>query len=274
MQLVHDTNIQFMKYRKYWVTFSLVLLLLSLVTVFFQKKLNLGIDFAGGTQLTLKFDQPVAVENLRDVVAGAGIEDAVIQSFGAADANEVLIKTPVAEGTEEGMRGLIVGALDRELDNLGSGLDLNRVGRDAVADLLETRDPDGLVTDGDLVDDVYGGVADAILGLRRETGLIEGWESVKALPEVTEAAAVWQEPGPRKYESPTGGHAYVLQGPDSFAGMLTSTLQGSTETTFYVLTVYCGAAGIRDVRHALPACLIGDLAGAIGATAACHFFFG
>jgi spore maturation protein SpmB len=56
--------------------------------------------------------------------------------------------------------------------------------------------------------------------------------------------------------------------------MLASTLQGSTETTFYVLTVYCGAAGIRDVRHALPACLIGDLAGAVGATAACHLFFG
>lgn len=64
------------------------------------------------------------------------------------------------------------------------------------------------------------------------------------------------------------------QGPDSFVGLLTSTLQGSTETTFYVLTVYCGAAGIRDARHALPACLIGDLAGAMGATAACHWFYG
>jgi spore maturation protein SpmA len=64
------------------------------------------------------------------------------------------------------------------------------------------------------------------------------------------------------------------QGPDSFVGMLASTLQGSTETTFYVLTVYAGAAGIRDVRHALPACLVGDLCGAIGATAACHLFFG
>ncbi len=63
-------------------------------------------------------------------------------------------------------------------------------------------------------------------------------------------------------------------GPDSFVGMLASTLQGSTETTFYVLTVYCGAAGIRDVRHALPACLIGDLAGFAAATAACHVFFG
>ncbi|MGH0028583.1 MAG: nucleoside recognition domain-containing protein [Myxococcota bacterium] len=64
------------------------------------------------------------------------------------------------------------------------------------------------------------------------------------------------------------------QGPDSFTGMLASTLMGSTETTFYVLTVYCGAAGIREARHALPACLIGDVAGAAGATVACHLFFG
>jgi spore maturation protein SpmA len=63
-------------------------------------------------------------------------------------------------------------------------------------------------------------------------------------------------------------------GPDTFVGMLASTLQGSTETTFYVLAVYCGAAGVRQMRYALPACLIGDLAGFAGATAACHLFFG
>jgi len=73
-----------------------------------------------------------------------------------------------------------------------------------------------------------------------------------------------------------GVMAEILEtyGPDSFVGMLVSTLQGSTETTFYVLTLYCGAAGVRDVRHALAACLTGDLCGLLGATAACHLFFG
>ena len=42
-------------------------------------------------------------------------------------------------------------------------------------------------------------------------------------------------------------------GPDSFVGLVASTLQGSTETTFYVLAIYFGAAGIRDGRHALAA---------------------
>jgi spore maturation protein SpmA len=65
-----------------------------------------------------------------------------------------------------------------------------------------------------------------------------------------------------------------IHGPDSFVGMVASTLMGATDTTFYVLTLYCGAVGVRDMRHALAACLIGDLAGFAAATAACHVFFG
>ena len=63
-------------------------------------------------------------------------------------------------------------------------------------------------------------------------------------------------------------------GPDSFVGILAGSLQGSTETTFYVLTLYLGAARVRDARYALPACLGGDLAGFAAATAACHWLFG
>ncbi len=66
----------------------------------------------------------------------------------------------------------------------------------------------------------------------------------------------------------------TAHGPDSFVGLLVSTLQGSTETTFYVLALYLGAAGVRDGRHALLACLAGDVAGFFGAVAACHWFFG
>jgi spore maturation protein SpmA len=62
-------------------------------------------------------------------------------------------------------------------------------------------------------------------------------------------------------------------GPDSFVGLLSSTLMGSTETTFYVLAIYLGAVRVRDARHILPACLTGDFAGFLGAVAVCHFFF-
>lgn len=61
-------------------------------------------------------------------------------------------------------------------------------------------------------------------------------------------------------------------GPDSYTGLLVSTLQGSTETTFYVMAVYFGAVQIRRVRHALAAALTADLAGIVFAVLACTLF--
>jgi spore maturation protein SpmA/spore maturation protein SpmB len=63
-------------------------------------------------------------------------------------------------------------------------------------------------------------------------------------------------------------------GPDSYTGYLVSTLQGSTETTFYVMAVYFGAVQIRRIRHTLAAALTADLCGLIFAVIACRIFFG
>jgi len=62
-------------------------------------------------------------------------------------------------------------------------------------------------------------------------------------------------------------------GPDSYTGYLVSTLQGSTETTFYVLAVYFGAVQVQRVRHALAAGLTADLAGIIAAVVICSILF-
>ncbi len=63
-------------------------------------------------------------------------------------------------------------------------------------------------------------------------------------------------------------------GADGYVGYLVSTLQGSTETTFYVLAVYFGAVQVRRVRHALAAGLTADLAGIVGAVVACSYLYG
>ncbi|WP_428607212.1 nucleoside recognition domain-containing protein [Sedimenticola sp.] len=63
-------------------------------------------------------------------------------------------------------------------------------------------------------------------------------------------------------------------GPDSYVGYLVSTLQGSTETTFYVLAVYFGAVQVRRIRHALAAGLTADLVGVIATVAAVSFLYG
>lgn len=62
-------------------------------------------------------------------------------------------------------------------------------------------------------------------------------------------------------------------GPDSYVGRIASVMQGSTDTTFYVLTFYFGSVGIKRARHALAAGLIGDFAGFAAAIAAVRWFF-
>jgi spore maturation protein SpmB len=62
-------------------------------------------------------------------------------------------------------------------------------------------------------------------------------------------------------------------GPDSYVGYLVSTIQGSTETTFYVLAVYFGSVGIKRIRHAMIPGLVADLMGAIGAIIAVQAYF-
>ena len=62
-------------------------------------------------------------------------------------------------------------------------------------------------------------------------------------------------------------------GPDSFLGYAATVMQGSSETTFYVATVYFGAVNVKRLRHTLPACLLADAVGMIAAIALAEIFF-
>ncbi|MFD0867738.1 Spore maturation protein B [Chlamydia abortus] len=63
-------------------------------------------------------------------------------------------------------------------------------------------------------------------------------------------------------------------GPDSLIGRIASTIQGSTDTTLYVLTVYFGAVGIRKAGYALKVGLISDAVGFIASILVCYLVFG
>lgn len=63
-------------------------------------------------------------------------------------------------------------------------------------------------------------------------------------------------------------------GVDSFPALVAATVQGSTETTFYVLAVYFGAVGLQRARHAVGCALVADAAGIIAAIGVCYWFFG
>ena len=62
--------------------------------------------------------------------------------------------------------------------------------------------------------------------------------------------------------------------PDSFAGRLACVLQGSSDTTFYVIAVYFGAVAVKNTRYTIGAMLLADLVGIITSIVVCYLFFG
>ena len=63
-------------------------------------------------------------------------------------------------------------------------------------------------------------------------------------------------------------------GVDSFPALVAATMQGSTETTFYVIAVYFGAVGVRNIRHTVPCALLADIAGMLASIGIGYWFFG
>lgn len=114
------------------------------------------------------------------------------------------------------------------------------------------------------------GALDMLLAALRHLVEWGGWDSrfVDALP----TALV-------KPFSGSAARAMLIEtmqakGVDSFPALVAATMQGSTETTFYVLAVYFGAVGIQRARHAVACALIADAAGVFASIAVCYWFFG
>ncbi len=198
MRLLGDTNINFMKYRKFWIGISLVLIAVFFFAFFFIH-LNLGIDFAGGTQMTLRFKERPQIDQLRSLLASGGLGAEEIQRFGQENLNEVIVKTAVTKGSEEGSREAVVAALNRRFNQQEAGkLDLNQAGADRIIQLLAAANPDhvagsplaGTLSGGGAKPPTtpYAADADALLAQRRKSGMFTSWNEVVATPGLTPAA--------------------------------------------------------------------------------------
>ena len=121
------------------------------------------------------------------------------------------------------------------------------------------------------------------IGLLRASGaLAMAMEAAAHLVTAAGFDARWVDGLPTMLMKPlsgSGARAMMIEtmqssGADSFAGRLACIIQGSTETTFYVLAVYFGAVGIKRVRYAVSGGLIADLAGFTAAVVGAYIFFG
>ena len=121
------------------------------------------------------------------------------------------------------------------------------------------------------------------IGVLRASGALDLLlDGVRGAVSLTGADARWVDALPTALMKPLSGsgargmliETMQAHGADSFAGRLASVVQGSTETTFYVLAVYFGAVKIRHTRHAAACGLAADAAGVVAAILVSYLFFG
>lgn len=106
-----DIDLDIIGKRRIAYAISAVLLLLTLISLIVQGGPNYGIDFAGGTVVQLRFDQPVSIDDIRAGMDDMGITASAIQSFGDPGANEYLVRTDMSEMTGEGFDDRLTAAL-------------------------------------------------------------------------------------------------------------------------------------------------------------------
>lgn len=114
LQILGKTNLDFMGKRQIAFAFSGILVLLGLVAVvqIARGQANLGIDFAGGTAVQLKFEHPIRIDEARRALESNGLAHAELQEF--VEANKLLIRVKAATTIEEKVADRVVAVFSKE----------------------------------------------------------------------------------------------------------------------------------------------------------------
>ena len=121
MEFFRNTNIDFLGKKWYFLSFSLVFSVAGILSMLFWHKVPLGVDFRGGTLVYVKFVDAPNTSDIRSDLDKAGLHNAVIQRYGAASENEVVIKLDLKETSE--------ADLDKGKNQIISALETNPVAR-------------------------------------------------------------------------------------------------------------------------------------------------
>ena len=194
MELFRETNINFLRWKWWAIGASWALIAVGLLAIFVQKGLRFGIDFAGGTQIALKFRDRPDIDRLRKLLDAGHFGDTGIQRYEAPEKNEILVR--VQQQKKEG-RDITAEVLALLRQGLGATadparLDLNIQGRDNLAARLLAADPDHAAgKPGTNPADYYARVSEEIVAHRSRLGIFRSPADVDGVPGVSSAVKEW-----------------------------------------------------------------------------------
>jgi preprotein translocase subunit SecF len=194
MEFFHEPKIDWMGKKWYFIGLSIPLLVAGMISIAVHRGLNYGIDFRGGTQVTVKFAQAPNLDAIRKHLDQSGLHGATLQGYGPASDHEVIIgvdlkNAPANESLDAGKRAIIDSMSALYPTNAPGKVDFNNANANSVADNLITADPLHLASKGtEEATKTYKDLATALIGFRDESprkGLIGDFQELSGVPGVT-----------------------------------------------------------------------------------------
>ena len=161
MEFFRDVNIDFLGRKWYFIAFSLIFSVAGVLSMLFWHGIPWGVDFRGGTLVTVKFSHTPNLDAVRSAMDHAGLHDPKIQAYGPASENEVLIDLSQKETSEKALdqgKIQIIGALETNVPtgnqcgapaNAVGECDLNNASTLTIKQYLMDKDPLRQGTDAD-----------------------------------------------------------------------------------------------------------------------------
>jgi preprotein translocase subunit SecF len=203
MRILTSPNIDFLGKRWIALGVSVALILVGVATLAMSGGPQLGIDFAGGSEVIVRFNEPPDLNVLRDALAGVGMASATIQEFQASPfdegSDEVVIRARgLAAGTDiETVVGNVHAALGNLLGDPGDGTDLNTAARSDLMGILTLANPlnFNMVADPETAESVYQAAVDQLFAAKLKAGLFTEWAQVEAEGIDEAIVAVFRDEG-------------------------------------------------------------------------------
>jgi preprotein translocase subunit SecF len=194
MELFHEPKIDWMGKKWYFIGVSIPLLLAGLISIAVHRGLVYGIDFRGGTLVTVKFAEAPNLDEIRRQLDKDNLHGATLQRYGKASDKEIIVgldlkSTSSANALDAGKQA-IVGSLGTLYGKGPAGKeDFNNASPQTVADHLLTADPLHLASKGtDEATKTYKDLGDALVGYRNaapRSGLIGDLQELSGVPGAT-----------------------------------------------------------------------------------------